>query len=193
MIGVEQLKRVQHSEVRGVTDPLELLVECHRKLERHLDALLRAAEVVRAGSDAERLSAFFAIDMARAHFYGPLVKHTEDEEQSLFPRLRRRGGIAAAEALAAVGELEAEHRAAELLHREFDGLADRIPRDGSAGVGELEELNRVVAALASLYRPHVRVENELVFPAASRILTVEDSRQIGAEMQARRALHLHRY
>jgi len=192
MIGVEQLKRVLHSEVRGVTDPLEMLVECHRKIERHLDALVRAGEVLRRGSDAERQSAFFAIDMARAHFAGPLVKHTQDEELSLFPRLRRSDSAAAREALAAVAGLERQHREAEALHAEFERLAGSMPRAGQADAGEVSRLNAAIAALREHYREHIAVENCIVFPAAACALTAEDLRQFGQEMRARRALTLRR-
>ncbi len=190
MIGVEQLKRVRHSEVRGVTDPLEMLAECHRKIERHLDALARAGEVLRAGSAAERQSAFFAIDMARAHFAGPLVKHTEDEELSLFPRLRRSDSAAAREALAAVAGLERQHREADALHAEFERLAGSVSRAGDADATEIAQLNAAIAALREHYLEHIAVENGVVFPAAARSLTAEDLRQFGEEIRARRVVTL---
>lgn len=192
MIGVEQLKRVQHSEVRGVTDPLALLVECHAKIERHMDALARAGEVLRSGSDAERVSAFFAIDMARAHFAGPLVKHTEDEERSLFPRLRRSASAAAREALSAVAELETQHRLADLLHAEFERLAARLPRGGDGDADAVACFNETIAVLRGHYREHIAVENGVVFPAAARALTAEDLRQFAEEMRARRGVTLRR-
>ena len=192
MIGVEQLKRVQHSEARGVTDPLALLVECHGKIERHLDALARAGEVLRAGSDAERAAAFFAIDMARAHFAGPLAKHTEDEEHSLFPRLRRSASADAREALSAVSELEAQHREADALHAEFERLAASMPRGGGIDATALARLNEAIAALRAHYLAHIAVENGVVFPAAARALTAEDLRQFAEEMRARRGVTLRR-
>lgn len=192
MIGVGQLKRMQHAEARGAADPLALLVECHRKIERHLESLARAGEVLRAGSDAERLSAFFAIDMARAHFAGPLVKHTEDEERSLFPRLRRSENEAAREALAALAELEAQHREADRLHAEFERLAGSMTRAGGPDAAEVARLNETIGALREHYLRHVRVENEVVFPAAARALTAEDLRQLAEEMRARRGVTLRR-
>lgn len=192
VIGVEQLKRVRPSEVQGVTDPLALLVECHARIERHLDALARAGEVLRAGTDSERQSAFFAIDMARAHFAGPLVRHTEDEELSLFPRLRRSDTVAAREALAAVKELETQHREADALHAEFERLAAGMPRAGAADAAEVARLNESIAALRGHYLEHIAVENGAVFPAAALALTAEDLRQFGEEMRARRGVTLRR-
>ena len=86
--------------------------------------------------DAKRLpAAFDLIDLACAHFSVPGVKHTKDEEVSLFPRLREYGGAEAEDALAAAEELEIQHRVAERLHAEFDALAARYRRDGSAAAG----------------------------------------------------------
>jgi hemerythrin-like domain-containing protein len=113
-------------------------------------------------------------------------KHTEDEEVSLFPRLRGHGGVEAGEAFSAVAELEAQHRAAELAHAEFDALAGRLPRDGSAEAGDVDRFTELATALSDLYRPHIRVEDELVFPAAARGIPPSVLAAIGEEMRARR-------
>ncbi len=114
------------------TNPLGLLVLCHERIEAQLNAIERAAEILSAGDTGSLTSVFAAVDAAGAHFAIAGVKHTEDEEVSLFPRLRERGGIAGEDALAAMAELESQHRAAEKLHTEFDQLVRDLPRDGSA-------------------------------------------------------------
>ena len=129
---------------------------------------------------------FAAVELACAHFATPGVKHTEDEEVSLFPRLRERGGLAGQEALAAMQELEAQHRRAEEIHAEFDGLVAGFPRDGSAEAKDLDRFGELVAQLTSLYRPHIRIENELVFPVAAKVLSSEEIQALGQEMRARR-------
>jgi hemerythrin-like domain-containing protein len=193
MIVAEQIQGFIHTRPQAFTDPLAMLVHCHHKIERHIESLEQAAEVLHNRLDKERLAAFFAIDMARAHFAGPGVKHTEDEEQSLFPRLRLCGGDAGREALAAIAELEAEHRVAEHLHQSFEELAAKLPRDGSADSKEINQLNELIAAISSLYRPHMKVENELVFPVAERVLRPADIERIGDEMHGRRQVHLKRF
>jgi hemerythrin-like domain-containing protein len=192
MIGVEQLKRMHPSVRLGAADPLALLAQCHVKIGHQLDALERATEVLRAGSGGERLSAFFAIDMARALFDGPLIKHTEDEELSLFPRLRLAGSMAASEALAAVGELEAQHRTAERLHQDFARIVETLPRTCDAGERQIAHMGEVVAAICGFHRHHMRIEDEIVFPAAARVLSPEDLRRIAEEMRARRRVTLWR-
>lgn len=63
-------------------------------------------------------------------------------------------------------------------------------RDGSCQTRKIERLDALVAALCALYRPHMRIEDELVFPAAARLLLPSDIQAIGEEMRARRRLIL---
>ena len=168
------------------SNPLGLLVHCHEKIERQLEALARAAEVLRSGNSPSIMTAFAAIDAACRHFAIPGVKHTEDEEISLFPRLREHGGAAGEEATAAMAELESQHRTAEDLHRQFDDFVVTLPRDGSADSRELDCFSEMAAELVTFYRPHILMENELVFPIAGRVLPAREIRALGEEMRERR-------
>ncbi len=168
------------------TNPLGLLVLCHERIEAQLNAIERAAEILSAGDTGSLTSVFAAVDAAGAHFAIAGVKHTEDEEVSLFPRLRERGGIAGEDALAAMAELESQHRAAEKLHTEFDQLVRDLPRDGSADAKDLDRFSDVVIELSTLYRPHILLENNFVFPVAARVLPASEIQALGQEMRARR-------
>lgn len=190
MIATEQNPALQRKHSPDFTKPLALLVHCHRKIESQLIGLEQVVGKLRRGTLDDRLSAFFTINMARAHFAGPLVKHTEDEEISLFPRLRARGGKAAEGVICALDELERQHRLLERLHGEFESLAANIQRDCSDQTKKVETFEVLVTALCDLYRPHMRVEDELVFPAAARLLLPSDIHAIGEEMFARRRLTL---
>lgn len=182
----KSLLTINQPHIPDFTRPLELLVHCHERIEGHLRALERAAEIIE-GRDAPSLPlAFAATDAAIAHFATPGVKHTEDEEVSLFPRLLAMGGAGGAEVLAAVGELETQHRAAERVHADFEALVKQLARDGSAEAGHIRRFQELVNALTSLYRPHIRIENELVFPVAARVLPAGEIQALGAEMRARR-------
>lgn len=192
MIAIERVPDIQRSQMPDFTNPLALLGLCHKKIEIQLCALEQVAGKLRSGTLDDKLSAFFAIDMARAHFAGPLVKHTEDEEVSLFPRLRARGGKLSAEMLDALGKLETQHRHAEEIHCEFEYVAGDLPRHDSCETTKIERLDSLVKALCDLYRPHMRFEDELVFPVAARLLLPSDIQAIGEEMRARRRLSLHK-
>ncbi len=172
--------------IADFSDPLRLLVHCHERIEQQLRTLARAGEVLRAGVIADLTPAFAAIDRACAHFAGPGVKHTADEEESLFPRLRARADQTITDALATLDELEPQHRTAETLHAAFDALIAELPRQQVADASALDHYDALLAQLTTLYRPHIRLENELIFPAAARVLPPAELQQVGAEMRARR-------
>src|SRR6266540_1063552 len=186
MVTTSGMLAINQPHIPDFTDPLRLLVHCHERIEAQLSALERAAEILRAGDRQSLPRVFGAIDAACAHFAIPGVKHTEDEEISLFPRLRERGGDGGEDALAAMSELETQHRTAEKLHVEFDKCVSSLPRDGSADARELDCFSGLVAELAALYRPHILLENTLVFPVAARVLPASEIQALGAEMRARR-------
>lgn len=172
--------------VPNFADPLGLMSHCHRKIEGYLAGLAAAGEKLLGGGTEDRAEGFRIIDAAREHFAVRGPKHTEDEEISLFPRLREYGGLEVEDALAALAALETEHRVAEGVHSEFDELIERLPRDGSAAMKEICLFNELVTELTELYRPHIRVEDEIIFPAAARVMPSNVLSMIGEEMRARR-------
>lgn len=180
------LHTIGQAHVPDFADPLGLMSHCHRKIEGFLNGLAAAGEILLGGRAAELAGAFHVIDAARGHFALRGPKHTEDEEVSLFPRMREYGGHEAEDALAALAALETEHRVAEGVHAEFDELVGWLPRDGSAGVKEIDLFNELVTELADLYRPHIRVEDEIIFPAAARVLPPDVLSIVGQQMLARR-------
>ncbi len=186
MVTTSSILTINQPHLPDFTDPLRLLVHCHERIEAQLSVLESAAEILRAGNRQSLPRVFGAIDAACAHFAIPGVKHTEDEEVSLFPRLREHGGAGGEEALAAMTELESQHRTAEKLHTEFDEFVSTLPRDGSADARELDCFSSLVAELKTLYRPHILLENNFVFPVAERVLSASEIQGLGEEMRARR-------
>lgn len=186
MVTTSGMLTINQAQIPDFTDPLRLLVHCHERIEAQLSALERAGDILRAGDRQSLPRVFGAIDAACAHFAIPGVKHTEDEEVSLFPRLREHGGAGGEDALAALTELESQHRAAEKLHAEFDEFVSTLPRDGSADARELDCFSSLVAELTTLYRPHILLENNFVFPIAGRVLPAVEIQDLGEEMRARR-------
>jgi pyridoxamine 5'-phosphate oxidase len=177
---------INQPHIPDFTNPLGLLVHCHQRIEAQLSALERAGDILRASDTRSLAGVFAAIDLACAHFAIAGVKHTEDEDVSLFPRLRERGGTAGQDALAAMAELESQHRTAEKLHAELDQLVRDLPRDGSADAKAIDRFGEVVSELTSLYRPHILLENNFVFPVAARVLPADEIQTLGEEMRARR-------
>lgn len=186
MVAASGMLTINQPHIPDFTNPLGLLVHCHERIEAQLCSLEWAAEILRARDTQSLPRGFLAVDVARTHFAIAGVKHTEDEEVSLFPRLREQGSSAGQEALAAMSELESQHRSAERLHAEFDELVGNLRRDGSAEEKELDRFGDMVAELTALYRPHILLENNLVFPVAARVLPVSAIQALGEEMRSRR-------
>jgi hemerythrin-like domain-containing protein len=186
MIRATSLHTIGRPHVPDFADPLGLMSHCHRKIEGYLKGMMAAGEMLRGGRGRDVDEAFRLIDAARQHFTARGPKHTQDEETSLFPRLREHGGGEAEDALSALAELEGEHRAAERVHAGFDSLIDRLPHDGSAPAEDLDRYAELVAALESIYRPHILVEDEIVFPVAARVIPTGVLAMIGREMRERR-------
>ena len=177
---------INQPHVPDFANPLGLLVHCHERIEGQLETLCRAAEVLRSGDLKSILRAFAAIDAACKHFAIAGAKHTADEEESLFPRLRKHGGAGGEEALAAMTELESQHRTAEQMHKQFDEFVLTLPRDGSADSRELDCFSEMASELFAFYRPHIFMENNLVFPIAGRVLPASEINALGQEMRERR-------
>jgi hemerythrin-like domain-containing protein len=127
-----------------------------------------------------------ALETALDYFATAAPRHTQDEEHSLFPRMRASGEPAAAAAIKRIEALEADHAAASRAHRRVDELGrswlsrGRLPRD------EAEEMRRTLRELEAAYARHIRVEDEDVFPLAERVLAADELAAIGREMEARR-------
>jgi hemerythrin-like domain-containing protein len=156
-------------------DPFEQLERSHRRLEERLEDLTWVAREARgAAADVD------AIRDVVAFFARAVRRHEEDEESSLFPRLR---GVAELDAI--IERLAAEHKEHLALHARLEPLIttlDRTPDDQAA----IEQLAQVAEALVHAYRSHVDAEERTLFPAARAALDADALAAIAMEMQARR-------
>ena len=172
----------------GFSEPLGLLTDCHRRIERFLGVLAKVAEEVRGGAmnDEQRL----AFKGALQYFRDAAPKHTADEERSLFPRLRATGGPEVEAALAQVDRLEADHVRADRFHQEVDALGEAWLRNGSLPEQSAERLTELTEKLKAMYAAHIEVEDKELFPLAARVLGKEAREEIGREMAARRNIKI---
>ena len=104
-------------------NPIGLLSDCHRRIEKFLQALLTVATRAAGGSlDAEHRR---VLETALKYFREAAPKHTADEEEDLFPKLRQMASPRVSPVLADIDRLEAEHKTAEASHREVEDLCER--------------------------------------------------------------------
>jgi hemerythrin-like domain-containing protein len=169
------------------TDPTGLLTDCHRRVEMFLGTLQAVAQVIDQ-SPAEETSR--ALASALRYFTHAAPKHTADEEESLFPRLRQIHDPEIESAFSKLKQLDDDHRWAAPLHANVDRLGTQYLTTGSLSSSEVEQFRKDVANLAAMYQQHIRVEESVVFPLAARMLSDADKMAMAEEMAARRKVKL---
>jgi hemerythrin-like domain-containing protein len=172
------------AQAESFSNPLGLLTDCHRRIEMFLRALIAVADQARDGGlNPEQRD---ALERALTYFREAAPKHTADEEQSLFPRMRRLDHPDVRAALAQVESLEREHRVADELHAKVDKLGWQWLATGSLLPAEIAALQTALAELKKIYDRHIAIEDEQVFPLAKKMLAPEEQKVVGEEMAARR-------
>lgn len=165
----------------GFDDPLGVLRACHRRIAERLDLLERLPEYVQthgadraAQSAAQRVLNYF--ERAAAH-------HHADEEENLFPMLREARGRPGWDdrVLAALEQLEAEHQRLAWHWAQVQPSLVALARGKRGPLPRIE-------ALTQAYLAHMKVEDEVIFPLAARLLGPEELQRLGSAMQKRRGL-----
>ncbi|HVH85231.1 MAG TPA: hemerythrin domain-containing protein [Terriglobales bacterium] len=175
------------AKTHNFSDPTGLLSDCHRRVEMFLGALGAVEEVIDRPATEETSR---ALESALHYFGQAAPKHTADEEQSLFPRLRQMHDPEIESAFSKLDKLEEEHRWAAPLHAEVERLGAQYLSTGNLSSSEVEVFRQAVASLASMYKQHIGVEDELVFPLAARLLSDAEKSAIADEMASRRRVRL---
>src|SRR5262245_13602251 len=167
-------------------EPLGLLSDCHRRIEYFLDLLVAISEQAcdrpLTAAEATQLQA------SLTYFATAAPRHTADEEESLFPRLRESNDTAATRAMDLMARLESDHEHADQHHRAIDGLVRRWLANGRIDATDSRDLSERLRMLQGIYREHITVEDRELFPAAGRLLSADQLKAIGREMAARRGV-----
>jgi hemerythrin-like domain-containing protein len=141
--------------------------------------LCRAVEEL---ADPKPFDAMLAHDII-AFLETEMTLHVIDEEEDLFPILRRRLKPGD-EAERIIGLLSGEHAADEILSAEIVSGLRRTIENEDRSIPEV--LRNALLAFADRQRRHLTVENAIVLPLARTRLTRRDLDRVGARMAARR-------
>lgn len=165
----------------GFDDPIGMLKDCHRRIEHFLDILCLVAERARARAlTGEERS---AVQAALQYFHVGGERHTADEEESLFPRLREEPSSSDLEE---IHRLESDHHHAADLHESVDWLFTAWISAGTLESDEQQRLLSETRLLKQLYGEHIQVEERIVFPHALQVLDSRTIAAIGQEFRNRR-------
>ena len=171
------------AKTHNFSDPTGLLSDCHRRIEMFLGTLVRVADVIDHPPTADTTH---ALETALRYFGQSAPKHNADEEESLFPRLRQKQHAEIQSAIIKLEELEEEHRWASPLHARIERLGAQYLSTGSLSAPEVDEFRKTIGNLESMYKRHIGIEDELIFPLATQFLSEADRAAIAGEMASRR-------
>jgi iron-sulfur cluster repair protein YtfE (RIC family) len=160
-----------------IDSPIDHLMACHRRIEQRLDTLLTAADQL----ETDHAAALTAIQNSLRFMDTSGERHTEDEEASLFPRLRQK---LSSEEIAFLNSLEEQHVKAGSIYLELKRAALSLAAEATAD--SIRRYRECAERLRSLYRDHIRAEDEILTAMARRSLEAGEIHEISREMRARR-------
>jgi hemerythrin-like domain-containing protein len=164
--------------------PIDLLMDCHRRIENFLGVLGRVVDEYR-DRDLDQ-QARDALTTSLTYFRQAAPRHTEDEERSLFPRMRKAEDTQVREVMAALQRLESDHRKMEAAHARVDEIGRRWLVDGRLDSAVHGEVRALLSEMTAAYAQHIRLEDEEVFVLASKVLDANALAAVGREMKQRR-------
>jgi hemerythrin-like domain-containing protein len=164
----------------GFDDPIGMLKDCHRRIESFLGILCVVVDRAQGRSltDEER----DAVKAALQYFRTGGQRHTADEEESLFPRLRKSN----AKSFEEIDRLEDDHHEANDLHGSVERLYSSWIESAGLGFEETLQLLSQTARLKQLYSDHIQIEEAIVFARAIQVLDSHAIAAIGTEFRFRR-------
>lgn len=168
------------------TKPLDFLFHCHQRIAANLEALRRAAADLKTAEPDEVATVLETVNGVLSHLSSAGVKHTLDEEESLFPRIRLHKDQGTEEIFEVLGQLESQHKRAASIEDRLGKMAEGLALNGLPDENSVDLFLDLAESLYDLYKPHIQIENEFVFPASAQILTNDEQLEAGQEMYARR-------
>jgi iron-sulfur cluster repair protein YtfE (RIC family) len=166
-------------------NPLRLLSDCHRRIERFLGQLLLLCQEGGGQLTTEQLQ---LLEVTLRYFRQAIPIHNADEEESLFPRLKALAGAgeaAAVEVVARLDQWEADHDLAQERHDRIDARGRQWLADTRLTPQELAGYSEEVMALQAFYSTHIAFEDDELFPLAGRLLNGASLEAMGREMAKR--------
>ena len=170
------------------TDPLGMLSDCHRRIERFLDVLIEITEHAQGAELNQEQRG--ALKTALRYFREAAPNHTRDEEDSLFPRMRTSGSPRVRAVLARLDSLHEDHAAAAVWHAGVESLGEKWLAEGQLSEEAVRQMTELLDELRMLYQKHISLEDTEIFPLASETLESSEIKALGREMASRRGITL---
>jgi len=182
------LTQIGQKKESDFSEPLGMLEDCHKRILYFLKTL-----VTLAGTGTEQpldYDRHLSLEKALRYFCEAAPKHTADEEESLFPRLRRIDTPQVRAIFTKLDELEADHRHADAQHLEVETIGRQWLLTGVLDFEDGARLTAVLESLSRLYDRHISLEEAEIFSVAKTILPDPEKQTLGQEMAKRRGVAL---
>ncbi len=166
--------------------PIELIKDCHRRIEYFFDILRKISELKGSSLDKSHRE---ALEKSLHYFKFATPKHTQDEEDSVFARLRNSTTSEAIAAIKLIDTLEHQHKQANVIHTQIDALGNLWLKNDKLEEEYALQFYQLVEHLKFFYDQHIAIEENHVFPAAVSVLTDEQMSEVSQEMRDRRNLN----
>lgn len=166
----------------GFEAPFEMLSACHERVERMLDLLARLRDhVAKNGCDVQATTA--AADVMR-YFDQAAPQHHLDEERHVFPAVLALHDVRMD---LLVDRLRQEHLDMEKLWGQVRQALERVAQADAKNVTPFSDEDQAgMDAFVSIYKEHIRNEEDLVYPEARRSLDAEQLSAMSQDMVRRR-------
>ena len=171
--------------VSRIEDPFQHILACHEQIERRLLTLQDAAMMVGFSEGAMLQDAAAALSYELEVLHAIDKVHTEDEEESLFPRLRASLKDNASVLEPLMLSLELQHQNEQAAFDKLKAAVQRVVASGAQPTDAASSCEDLVRQLAGVCGPHMALENESLLPLARKALAPADLDVIRAEMRKR--------
>jgi iron-sulfur cluster repair protein YtfE (RIC family) len=160
-------------------DAVDLLLGCHQRIRHFTSVATKLAHA--QGATADEVSQ--AAEVVHRYYSVSLPLHEADEDKTLHPRLDVVADERVHYALLAMGD---QHQAIdELLERLLPLLV--LVKNNPEMIGEAGgEMCSITTALDEMFRAHLQMEEDVIFPAIRTLLPAAVREAMLAEMQMRR-------
>jgi len=163
-------------------DAVDMLLACHQRIRNFTGIAARLAEVEGAGAQEVANAA----EAVHRYYSVALPLHEADENESVYPRLRAN--------LSDAGERESLQAMVDQHGPIDEVVAKLIPRwaelkQNPEKIADFTgELRAYAERLQELWKEHLALEEEIVFPLIRSRLSQKDLDEIHAEMKQRRGI-----
>ncbi len=160
-------------------DAVDLLTGCHQRIRHFTGVAVKLAHAQGAAPEEVGQSA------ASVHRYYSvsLPLHEADEEQSLRPRLQKVANEEVSHALLAMAD---QHLAIDELLERLLPLLVMVKNNPDTLHLAGGEMCSITGALEEVFRAHLQMEEEVIFPAIRNVLTEDAQAAMLVEMRERR-------